>query len=94
MYGVGTNVATATFHLHFDDHQVVNVLEILADCLLSEPRVTTANNKIPSGTETDFACNMAWQDELAIIPTHINLIVVNGEDHIEIILLGCLPVFA
>lgn len=60
MHGIGTNVATATFDLDLDDHQVVNMLKVVANCFLGESGITAANDKIPGGTYANFACNMAW----------------------------------
>lgn len=76
MYRVGPNVATATFNFDLDHHQIVNVFKIFTNCLFGESRVAATNNKIPSRSETNLACDMAWQDKLAIVPTYINLVFV------------------
>lgn len=76
MYGVGPDVATAAFNFDLDHHQVVDMVKVFTDCLFGESRVAATNDKIPSGTETNLACDMAWQDKLAIVPAYIDLIIV------------------
>lgn len=60
MHGVGADVATATFDLDLDDHQVVDMLKVVADRFLCESGITSADDQIPGGTSTNFACNMTW----------------------------------
>lgn len=73
MHRVGTDVATTTFEFNFDNHQVVDMFKVITDCVLGEPGVTAANDKISSGTEANLACDMTWQEKVAIAPTYINL---------------------
>lgn len=76
MHGIGTNVATATLDFDLNDYQIVDMFKIFADSVFGEPGVTATNDKIPSRTEANLAGNVARQDELAIVPTYINLLVV------------------
>lgn len=94
MYGVGTDVAAATFDIDLDDHQIVDMFKILADGLFSEPGITTANDKIASSTEGNLVRDMAWQDELAIAPTYFYLLLVNGRQLGNKAILICLLVSA
>jgi len=70
---VETDVAVATKVFHFDDHQVMNMFQIIPDGCFGVSVVVLANDKITAGTSSHLASNMTREDELTIAPLDIDL---------------------
>lgn len=82
MDGICLDVAAAAHEVDLDHHQVVNVVKILTNAFFREPRIATAKNEVARGSNTDLAGYMARQDELAIVPPYIDLIVVSVTSYV------------
>ena len=57
-----------------DYNKVVDVLQIIPNCFLCMSRTTVENDQISCGSNSYLVGYMTWQDELAIVPTDLDLV--------------------
>jgi len=57
----------------FDYNQVVNMLQIISDCILGKIGISISNDKISCRSSTNLISHMSRQDELTVIPSDLNL---------------------
>jgi hypothetical protein len=76
MHRVGAYVAVATVKVYFNDHQVVDVLQVVPNCFLGVFCATAANHQVSAGADADFVGDMAWQEERAVTPLDLDLYAV------------------
>lgn len=81
MHRIGLDMAAATNELHLDHDQVVDVLKIIPESSLGEARVAAADHQVASGPCTDLASHVSRQDELAVVPTDVDLLSVSIDSH-------------
>ena len=71
--GVGADEATVSYKLYPQDHEVVNVLQVIADLFLGQSRIAAANHHIPRGPFLDFAPQMFLKEKLTLAPADVGL---------------------
>ena len=76
MNGIGGDVSILPAEADLDNNKVVDVFEIVANKILGMLRRTILDNQISSSTDSYLVSNMAWQDELTIVPTDLGLNII------------------
>lgn len=79
--GICLDVTAAAHEVNSDHYQVVNVVQILTNALFCESRIATTENEVSRGPDANFAGYVTRQDELAIVPSHIDLVAVSVTSH-------------
>jgi hypothetical protein len=73
VHRIGGNVSVLAVESDLDHDKIVNVLQIITDGLFGVFWTTVPDDQVPCSTDTNLVCNMGWQNELAIIPSNLNL---------------------
>ena len=53
------------------------MLKIVSNDFLRMLGIVVENDQVPSSTSGDFVCNMSRKDELALVPTDLDLVIVS-----------------
>lgn len=56
-----------------DHHQIVNMFQVVTNHFLSVFRAAIVDHEVPRGPSGNLIGNVAWEDELTIIPANLNL---------------------
>ena len=70
---VETNVAVAADELHLDHHQVVDVLQVVADHVLGMSVVVPLDHQVAGGAHADLVRDMTRKHKLAVAPLDLDL---------------------
>lgn len=70
---VKRDVGHVSVMLSVHHYELVDVLKIRADPLLSYPIIEVSEEKVSRGSVRYPAGHMTWKDELAVAPTHCDL---------------------
>lgn len=57
--GIGADVAATADKLDLDHHEVVDMVEILADGLLLDSRIAAADDEVPGSARSDLVGHVA-----------------------------------
>ena len=77
MNRIGGNVCIWSTEGDLDYDKIVDVLKIVSNEFLSMFRRTILDDQVSGSTNSYLVSNMAGQDELAIVPTNINLLAIS-----------------
>lgn len=58
------------------------MIEILTNAVFRDPRITAAEDEVPGGANADLAGYMTRQDELAVIPSYVDLFAVSVTSYV------------
>lgn len=72
---VQADVAVAPDELHLDHHQIMDMVEILANHIRCMSVIVPLDDQVAAGTHGNFASNVAREKELAVAPPDINLLI-------------------
>ena len=71
--GVGADVARRVGEVHLDHDEVVDVLEIVPDDLLRQPRIAAPDDEVPRCADANLARDVSGQGKLAFGPFNVHL---------------------
>lgn len=59
MYGICRDVSVLAVESYFDNYKIVNVFQVVPDCIFIDFRIAILNYQISCSSNTYFVCNMA-----------------------------------
>jgi hypothetical protein len=68
------NVSILTLEDDLDHNEVMDMLQIISNCFLCMSRTTVENDQVSCRSNSYLVGNMTRKDELAIIPTDLDLV--------------------
>jgi hypothetical protein len=74
VHRVQANVAVAAHELNLDHHQVVDMVQVLADDVLGMPIVVPLEHQVAACAHTNLVRDVARKNELAVAPLDLDLL--------------------
>jgi hypothetical protein len=73
VHGIRGNVSILPIENDLDHDEIVDVLQIIPDSLLGMFWTAVSDDQVSRSTNANLVCNMRRQNELAIVPSNVNL---------------------
>lgn len=73
MDGIQRKVGITVLKRDANDNQVVDMIEVLSKTVFGDVWMHATNDQVSGCANSNLICNMAWKNELAIVPGEFNL---------------------
>lgn len=71
------NVCVLATKYNPDNDEIMNVLQVISNGFFGVSRIAVLDYQISCGSNGNFVGNMSRQDELAIVPSNLNLLIIS-----------------
>jgi hypothetical protein len=66
------NILASDSHCYYD--KIMDVLKVVTNSFFRVSGTGVSDDQIPGGTDSNLICYVTWKDELAVVPTNLNLV--------------------